>query len=297
MSYNSDISKNKFISLFHPKIQSWIILIRLDRPIGWWLLVLPSWWTILLYSNDLFLSFKLILLFTLGSILMRGAGCIINDYWDLEIDKKVSRTSNRPLANNEISIFEAFLGLIFILLLSLIILLQLNFMALLVGIISIPLVIIYPLAKRFSKYPQFYLGIVFSWGVPLGWASTNQSFLIEIIFLYLGTVAWVFGYDSIYSIQDKVDDKKIGINSTAITFNKNLKLAIAISYLTAIGFWCLVSYSIFWYLGIAVLGLHMIWQIKKLDTNKPKLALKLFKSNRDMGLIFSISCLINNFFI
>ena len=297
MSSNTDISKNRFISLFHPKIQSWIILLRLDRPIGWWLLVLPSWWTILIYSNDLLVSFKLILLFTLGSILMRGAGCIINDYWDIDIDKKVSRTATRPLANNEISIFEAFVGLFIVLFLSLLILIQLSFLAWIVGLISIPLIIVYPLAKRFSRFPQFYLGIVFSWGVPLGWASTNQNFSIELIFLYIGTVAWVFGYDSIYSIQDKFDDKKIAVYSTAITFDKNLKLAISISYLIAISLWSFVSNSFFWYLGIIFLAAHMTWQIIKLDINKPATALRLFKSNRDMGLIFSASCLIDNFFI
>ena len=292
MHEKSDISKNSLISILPNRLQSWLILLRIDRPIGWWLLVLPAWWAILQSSIDVTDSIKLILIFTIGSILMRGAGCIINDLWDRKLDQEVMRTLNRPLANGDISIIEAFLGLLIILIISFCILTYLPIYAILVGLSSIPLIIIYPLAKRFTMYPQIVLGVVFSWGVPLGWFASNQSFQIEIIYLYFGTIAWVFGYDSIYSIQDIKDDKRVGIHSTAITFGVNLKTAISISYIIALFFWFLSFSSLYWFVGLFIVGIHMIWQVSSIDLNNYKLALKLFKSNRDLGLILAFACIL-----
>ena len=242
---HTDISTNRLISKFPKKIQQWSVLLRLDRPIGWWLLVLPSWWVILLQSISIMHSLKLILLFTIGAILMRGAGCVVNDLWDKDIDAKVERTKKRPIASGEVSIKEAFMGLSVILIFSCLILFLLPFKSFILAIISLPLIVLYPLSKRFTKYPQFFLGLVFSWGVPLGWSATNTDLNLQVVLLYLGTIAWVFAYDTIYSLQDVKDDIKIKINSTALTFGAYTKIAVGVSYFIAFIFFINVSWSFF----------------------------------------------------
>ena len=297
MEKHTDISVNYFISILPPKLQLWAILLRLDRPIGWWLLVLPAWWIILLKSSSIYLSIKLILFFTIGSILMRGAGCIINDLWDKDIDSKVTRTLNRPIANGTISTREAFVGLSLVLLLSVFILLYLPFNSFIVALISLPLIALYPLAKRYTKFPQLALGIVFSWGVPLGWSATNTALTIDVVILYIATIAWVFGYDTIYSIQDKKDDIKLNINSTALTFDKHTRLAILLTYLFATILFLNVKSPSFWTIGVILAGIHMIWQTLKIKLNDPKIALMLFKSNRDLGLILSLFAFIDLYYL
>ena len=295
----SDINKNKLIRLLPKNIQLYFLLLRIDRPIGWWLLVLPSWWVIFLNSSNIFVSLKLIFYFTLGAILMRGGGCIINDLWDYKIDQKVFRTSSRPLASGDLSFFSAYIILFIVLFLSFLILSQLPKISWLVAIFSFPLIIFYPFSKRITNYPQLILGFVFSWGVPLGYVCTNDINYFEnfayTVYLYLGTVFWVFGYDSIYSIQDKEDDVRIGVKSTALTFGKHLKYAVLISYLLAIIFWILSSDSFIWYTGIFFVSIHMLWQISKIDLTNSLLALKLFKSNRDLGLILAAAAFLDMF--
>ena len=293
---HTDISTNRLISKFPKKIQQWSVLLRLDRPIGWWLLVLPSWWIILLQSISIMHSLKLILLFTIGAILMRGAGCVVNDLWDKDIDAKVERTKKRPIASGEVSIKEAFMGLTVILIFSCLILFLLPFKSFILAIISLPLIVLYPLSKRFTKYPQFFLGLVFSWGVPLGWSATNTDLNLQVILLYLGTIAWVFAYDTIYSLQDVRDDIKIKINSTALTFGTYTKIAVGVSYFIAFIFFINVSWTFLWVSGVILSSFHMIWQIQKLDINSQILSLKLFKSNRDLGLILSLFAFIDLYF-
>ena len=293
---HTDISTNRLISKFPKKIQQWSVLLRLDRPIGWWLLVLPSWWIILLQSVSIIYSLKLILLFTIGAILMRGAGCVVNDLWDKDIDAKVARTKKRPIASGEISIREAFTGLTVILVFSCLILFLLPLKSFILAIISLPLIVLYPLSKRFTKYPQFFLGLVFSWGVPLGWSATNTDLNLQVVLLYLGTTAWVFAYDTIYSLQDVKDDIKIKINSTALTFGENTKIAVGASFMIAFIFFINVSWSFLWVSGVILTGFHMIWQIQKLDISSQILSLKLFKSNRDLGLILSLFAFMDLYF-
>jgi len=296
MDNHTDISSNTIISKLPNKLKFWIILLRLDRPIGWWLLLLPSWWVILNEVNSLILSFKLISLFTIGSILMRGAGCIINDLWDKDIDSQVTRTKNRPIANGSITAKEALIGVLILLAISSILLLFLPFRSFLIAILSLPLIILYPLAKRYTKYPQFALGIVFSWGVPLGWSATNTDFNLEVVIMYLGTIAWVFGYDTIYSIQDKKDDMQLQVHSTSLTFKDNTKYAVSIAYFLCFILFININWSFLWIIGILLAGLHMIWQIKNLDLDSPSKALKLFKSNRDLGLIISLFAFLDLYF-
>ena len=293
---HTDISTNRLISKFPKKIQQWSVLLRLDRPIGWWLLVLPSWWIILLQSISIMHSLKLILLFTIGAILMRGAGCVVNDLWDKDIDAKVERTKKRPIASGEVSIKEAFMGLTVVLIFSCLILFLLPLKSFFLAIISLPLIVLYPLSKRFTKYPQFFLGLVFSWGVPLGWSATNTDLNLQVVLLYLGTIAWVFAYDTIYSLQDVRDDIKIKINSTALTFGANTKIAVGVSYFIAFIFFINVSWTFLWVSGVILVGFHMIWQVQKLDINSQILSLKLFKSNRDLGLILSLFAFIDLYF-
>ena len=293
---HTDISTNRLISKFPKKIQQWSVLLRLDRPIGWWLLVLPSWWIILLQSISIIHSLKLILLFTIGAILMRGAGCVVNDLWDKDIDAKVERTKKRPIASGEVSIKEAFMGLTVVLIFSCLILFLLPLKSFFLAIISLPLIVLYPLSKRFTKYPQFFLGLVFSWGVPLGWSATNTDLNLQVVLLYLGTIAWVFAYDTIYSLQDVKDDIKIKINSTALTFGAYTKIAVGVSYFIAFIFFINVSWTFLWVSGVILASFHMIWQIQKLDINSQILSLKLFKSNRDLGLILSLFAFIDLYF-
>ena len=296
MDNHTDISSNAIISKLPNKLKFWIILLRLDRPIGWWLLLLPSWWVILTEVNTLTLSLKLISLFTIGSILMRGAGCIINDLWDKDIDSQVARTKNRPIANGNIAEKEALIGLSILIIISSILLLFLPFKSFLIAVLSLPLIILYPLAKRYTKYPQLALGIVFSWGVPLGWSATNTDFSVKVVIMYLGTIAWVFGYDTIYSIQDKKDDMHLHVYSTSLTFKDNTKYAVSLSYFIFFILFINISWSFLWIIGILLGGLHMIWQIIKLDLDSPSRALILFKSNRDLGLIISLFAFLDLYF-
>ena len=216
---NTDIATDGWLSRVPKSLQPYCIIARLDRPIGWWLLLLPSWWAILIHHNNLFETLRLMGLFMIGAILMRAAGCIINDLWDRDIDRKVSRTSLRPLAVGTMSTRSAFIYLTFILSFSLIILLQLPLKAWIMGILSFPLIICYPLAKRITRWPQIVLGFVFSWGILLGSVSASNNWPDESIFwIYAGTVCWIIGYDTIYAIQDKNDDKKLNIGSAALSF-------------------------------------------------------------------------------
>ena len=166
----------------------------------------------------------------------------------------------------------------------------------LIAVLSLPLIILYPLAKRYTKYPQFALGIVFSWGVPLGWSATNTDFNLEVVIMYLGTIAWVFGYDTIYSIQDKKDDMQLRVHSTSLTFKNKTKNAVSIAYFLCFILFININWSFLWIIGILLAGLHMIWQIKNLDLDSPSKALKLFKSNRDLGLIISLFAFLDLYF-
>ena len=298
---NTDIATDGWLSRVPKSLQPYCIIARLDRPIGWWLLLLPSWWAILIHHNTLFETLRLMSLFMIGAILMRAAGCIINDLWDRDIDRKVSRTSLRPLAARTMSTRSAFIFLTFILSFSLIILLQLPLRAWIMGILSFPLIICYPLAKRITGWPQIVLGFVFSWGILLGSVSASNNWPDKSIFwIYAGTVCWIIGYDTIYAIQDKNDDKKLNIGSAALSFGPNLILGITTLYGTAIFLWSIGLWLKFeidlWILGIIGAIMHLVWQIKNLKMVEENTALKIFKSNRDCGLIITFGLLIQIIF-
>ena len=295
---NSDILDNGWWDILPKHYIKWIRLGRFDRPIGFWLLLLPGWWVLPLTNLDLINCIKLMLIFLIGSIVMRAAGCTINDMWDKDIDKKISRTKKRPLASGEISILHATYFLIFMFLIGFICLYQLNIETWFVAFSAIPLIILYPLAKRFTKWPQIVLGLTFSWAVPTAWSSANEDWNLGILIMYLATVFWIIGYDTIYGCQDKNEDEIFGIKNSAVSAKNFLTFFVGFSYslmfilLIISGY--LLNNNIFWYIGVSICGLHLIHQIIKLKNIEQNNPLKIFKSNVYLGLILTFSSLGNH---
>ena len=215
------------------KLQIFIQLTRLNKPIGFLLLFWPCVWGLTLayyYSGETNLYLKHILLFFLGSVLMRSAGCIFNDVIDRDLDKKVKRTKERPIPSGKISISEAFIYIFFLCLLSLLILLQFNSLTIILGMSSMILAFAYPFMKRITYWPQLFLGLTFNWGIIMGWTSITNSISIEPLMLYLSAIFWTLGYDTVYGLQDIDDDEIIGVKSTSIKFKGNIKVFVGICY-------------------------------------------------------------------
>ena len=292
---NSDILENGWWSIFPKSSLKWIRLGRFDRPIGFWLLLLPGWWVLPLTSLDLLTCIKLMFIFFIGSIVMRAAGCTINDLWDKDIDKKISRTKNRPLANGEISNLKALYFLILMLLIGFFCLYQLNVYTWFVAIAAIPLVIIYPLAKRFTKWPQIFLGLTFSWAVPTAWSSANEEWNFGILMMYIATVFWIIGYDTIYGCQDKNEDEVLGVKNSAVSAKKFLSVFVGSSYFVAFLLLLLSGYLLsahnVWFIGVFLCGFHYVNQVVKLKDLENNSPLKIFKSNLTPGLILTASAL------
>ena len=268
------------------KIWLLINLARLNNPIGIFLLLFPCLLGITIASDQI--NLEIFTLFTLGAITMRSAGCIINDIVDRNLDKKTARTKDRPLANEQLTLKEAYYFLLFLLIIGLLILIKLNQIVIILGLAIIPLIVLYPYMKRITYFPQLFLGIIFNWGVLMGYASIKNTLDPEIFFLYAACIFWTIGYDTIYAHQDKKTDVKIGIKSTAILFGKKTKLCLCMLYLLMI--LNLVSTGIVFqltssfYLITTVIFLHLMWQIYTLEINDPKNCLSRFKSNRWVGL-------------
>jgi len=272
-----------------PASHPYLLLARLDRPIGWWLLLLPGWWVIPAASDGIGPMAGMMALFLVGAVSMRAAGCVVNDLWDRRLDRQVERTAARPLAAGTVSILQAMLFLAGLCAVGLAVLLQLPVTAVLAGIAALPLVVLYPLAKRVTWWPQAVLGLTFSWGVPLGWTATTGAMPpAALLLVYAGSVAWVFGYDTIYAVQDMEDDRAVGVRSSALGLGRHLRAGVGIAYglaaagLTA-GFLALLGTGI-WMAGLALMAVHLAWQVRQLDADDPAKALRLFKANRDAGL-------------
>ncbi len=286
--------------------QPFIYLARLDRPIGWWLLLLPGWWSISLGAPSLGIMLWMMVLFLIGAIVTRAAGCIINDMWDRRLDQLIVRTSTRPLAAGTISMTQAALFLMALGLVGLFVLIQLPRLAIYVGLAAAPLVVLYPLAKRVTWFPQFVLGLTFSWGVLLGWAAVTESLPpSSITFIYVGSVFWVFGYDTIYAIQDMEDDRTAGIKSSALAFDSRIRIGTGVAYVIALGS---IATGLFMlkhdgfppvmlgWVGLAGMAINLGMQIYKIRTNNAKLALNLFKSNRNAGLFLVAGLMLDRLF-
>ena len=238
-------------------------------------------------------------LFTLGGITMRGAGCIVNDLWDRRIDAQVARTASRPLASGAITPFKALIFLVFLSVIGLLVLLSLPQRSWLVAIASFPLIICYPLAKRVIGWPQLVLGLTFSWAVPVAASVLSAAWLTLPLFaVYVGTVMWITGYDTIYAVQDQEDDKIAGIKSSALSLGRYLRAGVFCFYTSALLFW---SYGFFmmlgpglWLVGLGGAAAHLYWQISQLTEMSPQTARRLFVSNRTAGLILTAGLLLSH---
>ena len=275
-------------------------LTRLKRPIGYMLLFWPCAWGVTLaydFSNDLINYFFYLTLFFLGSVLMRSAGCIVNDISDKEFDKKVTRTKNRPIASNKISIKLALFYTIILCSLAFLVLINFNNLTIALALCSMPLAFTYPLMKRFTYWPQLFLGVTFNYGLILGWTSVVGEISIAAIVFYLGAIFWTLGYDTIYGFQDIKDDEIIGVKSTSIKFKDKPKNFISICYvflllsILIVGF--LMNYNYYFFLSLLITTMHLFfYQIKFFNSKKPKSCLKIFKSNNTIGLIILCNILI-----
>ena len=295
-SPSSDIRPESWIEKLLPVVlHPYSRLARLDRPIGTWLLLLPCLFSTVLASDDIPDS-KILLLFICGAIIMRGAGCTLNDIIDRDFDKNVDRTATRPIPSGSITVQAAIVFLFIQLFAGLIILVQFDFFAILIGCLSLPIIIAYPFAKRVTNWPQLCLGIVFNWGAILGWAVVTGEVGMPAIFLYVGGIAWTLGYDTIYAHQDREDDVLIGVKSTALNLITKTKAWIFSFFVLTIILFGLAGWTsdLSWpfYFGLTLAFLHSAWQVVTLDVNHSKNCLTRFKSNRDFGLLLlaSIIC-------
>ena len=284
------------------KIKILIDLTRLNKPIGYMLLFWPCLWGLTLAYNktkniEQFINY--VLLFFLGSVLMRSAGCIFNDIADKNFDKKVSRTKKRPIASKKISINESFLYIIVLCLFALIILLQFNYLTIFLGLISMPLAFIYPFMKRYTYWPQLFLGITFNWGILMAWGSIMGEISLEPIILYMAALFWTLGYDTIYGFQDIKDDEIIGVKSTSIKFKENYKLFVSMCYSVCILFLFFLGFLFFenrinYFIFLIFPILFFCYQIIYLDKNDQVRCLNLFKSNNFFGFMIFIFFLVTN---
>ena len=286
------------------QLNLFIELIRLKKPIGFMLLFWPCAWGLTLvydFNNNLNVYLFYLILFFLGSVLMRSAGCIVNDILDKEFDKKVSRTKDRPLASNKISISVAIIYVLILCFLALIVLLNFNIFTIALALGSMPLAFTYPLMKRFTYWPQLFLGITFNYGLILGWtAISGQLNVIPIIF-YFGAIFWTLGYDTIYGYQDIKDDEIIGLKSTSIKFKDKSKIFLFICYsvliLTLILGGYLMNFSSLYFLFLAIPIIHLFYyQIRLFNSKSSTICLKLFKSNNLFGLIILLNILLGKLY-
>lgn len=288
----SDIELSKLIFKKTPvKYHPYIKISRLDRPIGIWLLLFPCWWSLLLARDGLFnmglREWALALLFAIGAVLMRAAGCVINDLWDQKIDDKVERTKIRPLPAGEMSQKQALTFLAGLLGISFLILLCLSSTAIILGIVSIIPVIIYPLMKRITWWPQAFLGLTFNWGALMGYAAFSGQIGAGAILLYIGGIFWTLGYDTIYACQDKEDDALIGIKSTALLFGTEAPRYIKFFFSAAILLFVTAKYtsspSILTPILLVPVAYYTYRLIQKLDIDDPVSCLSTFKAQHTFG--------------
>ena len=277
------------------KFQIFIQLTRLNKPIGFLLLFWPCVWGLTLgyyFNSETTLYLKHIVLFFLGSVLMRSAGCIFNDIVDRDFDKKVERTRKRPIAAGKISVLESFIYIILICLVAFFILLQFNLLTIVLGISSMFLAFAYPFMKRITYWPQLFLGLTFNWGIIMGWSSLTNNISIEPIILYLSAIFWTLGYDTIYGIQDIHDDEIIGVKSTSIKFKNNVKVFVGTCYSLCV-FLILTMFvmmDINKYLLILMIPFiaMFIYQIKIFKVSNSESSLLAFKNNNLTGLLIFI---------
>lgn len=298
---HTDINSTGWIARLPPRWRAYALLARLDRPIGIWLLLLPGWWAIALASGGFFsmsanawLSFAL---FGVGAVVMRAAGCVVNDLWDRDLDRRVARTQGRPLAAGTVSPQHALVFLAALLMMGLIILLQFNALTVALGLLSLPLIALYPLAKRLTHWPQMMLGLVFNFGALMGWSAITATLPLPAFILYAAGIFWTLGYDTIYAHQDREDDALVGIKSSALRLGAYAKPAIAMFYSLFLALILetvilqnenstkLSPGQIILWLGLAC---HIFWRLQHWQPGDAADSLRLFKMNREWGLLVMV---------
>jgi 4-hydroxybenzoate polyprenyltransferase len=284
----TDIRETGWVRHLPRRLIPYAILARFDRPIGAWLLFLPGLWSICLAAQAIPLGAYLIALFFIGAIVMRGAGCVVNDLWDRKMDAQITRTAGRPLASGILKPIDALAFLALLLSIGLLILVQLDRPAQILGVCSLIPVALYPLAKRVTWWPQIVLGITFGWAAPEGYAAATGHLAWPALTLYLAAMTWILGYDTIYAHQDREDDALIGVKSSARRLGSNTKPFLVVCYTVTIllvGLSMALTHSAwFSFPLLAVPATLLARQIVSLDINNPAKCLALFKSNREAGL-------------
>jgi 4-hydroxybenzoate polyprenyltransferase len=275
-----------------PSTRPWLRLSRADRPIGTWLLLIPCWWGITLgviSDGWKWVDLWLYPAMAIGAFVMRGAGCTWNDITDRDIDAKVARTRSRPIPSGQVSVMQAALFMVALALIGLMVLVSLNSAAIWLGVISLGPVCVYPFAKRFTWWPQVFLGIAFNWGALLGWAAHTGGLSLPPVYLYLAGIAWTLHYDTIYALQDRDDDELIGVHSTARLFDRDTEgwlwlftgITVILSALAAL----FAGSGWLGLMGPLALGGFMAWQVRELDIDDPQLCLRLFRATRFGGFL------------
>ena len=286
------------------QLNLFIELTRLKKPIGYLLLFWPCVWGLTLiydFTGSLNIYFYYLVLFFLGSVLMRSAGCIVNDILDRKFDKKVKRTKNRPIASGKIKVQIGFLYAFILCLLAFLVLINFNYFTIMIALASMPLAFTYPLMKRFTYWPQLFLGITFNYGLILGWTSISEQFGIVPIIFYIGAIFWTLGYDTIYGFQDIKDDEIIGVKSTSIKFKGTAKIFLILCYLSLISSLVIgglmMNFNSIYFLSITIPIIHLFfYQINNFDSKNPASCLKIFKSNNYLGMIIFLNILVGRFF-
>lgn len=296
----SDAPRDNWVDRYAPAAaKPYLRLMRADRPIGSWLLLLPCWWGLALAfaeSGDVADLLFFAALFAIGAVTMRGAGCAYNDILDRDFDARVARTALRPIPSGQISVRNAALFLGFLCAIGLIILLQFNSFTIFLGVASLALVAAYPFMKRITWWPQAWLGLTFNWGALMGYAAIAGNLSAASLLLYAAGVAWTLGYDTVYAHQDKDDDALIGVKSSARALGARTKPALAVFYgftiaLTA-GAGLAASLPSWHFAALAGPAAHFVWQIRSIEIDIPARCLAVFKSNRDAGLLILAALLL-----
>jgi 4-hydroxybenzoate polyprenyltransferase len=297
----ADAPADNWVDRFAPEFaQPYLRLARIDRPIGTWLLLFPCWWSLALaevseghpYPNLVSLG-----LFAIGALVMRGAGCAYNDFVDQEYDARVKRTASRPIPSGQVASDAALLFAGALSCVGFLVLICFNLYTIILGVASLVLVAVYPFMKRFTHWPQAVLGLAFNWGALMGWASVKGSLALPPLLLYVGSVLWTIGYDTIYAHQDSEDDLMLGLKSTALTFGERTPAWVGGFYAGALVLWVAAGYlagtHLIFFFGVALVTLQLAWQVSTLDIHDASNCLRRFRSNRDVGAAIFIALVID----